>query len=110
MKKEREDVREFVNQLELVTRLEPRDAFFGGRTNRPIELTGWSRRRGNSVRRVYLLVPLGKQELCLSRGASYHHHPSSNIEGGRCIDNEFWVGEIYRVTTLKFAFWRVYPT
>ena len=31
--KEREDVREFVNHLDLVTRLEPRDAFFGRRTN-----------------------------------------------------------------------------
>ena len=33
LKREREEVREFVNQLEFVTRLEPRDAFFGGRTN-----------------------------------------------------------------------------
>ena len=33
LKKEREVVREFVNQLNLVTRLEPRDAFFDGRTN-----------------------------------------------------------------------------
>ena len=33
VKKEREDVREFVNQLEVVPRLEPRDAFFGGKTN-----------------------------------------------------------------------------
>ena len=33
MKREREDVKEFVNALNLVGRLEPREAFFGGRTN-----------------------------------------------------------------------------
>ena len=33
LKREREDVREYVEQLELVDRMEPRDAFFGGRTN-----------------------------------------------------------------------------
>ena len=33
LKREQEDVKEFVNKLNLVTRLEPKDAFFGGRTN-----------------------------------------------------------------------------
>ena len=33
LKRERQDVKEFVNALNIVSRLEPRDAFFGGRTN-----------------------------------------------------------------------------
>ena len=31
--REWEEVKEFVNALNLVSRLEPREAFFGGRTN-----------------------------------------------------------------------------
>ena len=33
LKREREDVKEFVKQLEFVDRLEPGDAFFGDRNN-----------------------------------------------------------------------------
>ena len=66
LKREREEVREFVNRLELVDRLELRDSFFGGRTNEVVLSTRQRRRRrGYSVRGLPILVPLSQQKLCV---------------------------------------------
>ena len=43
----------------------------------------------------------------VNKNCVYPEHSPSNIEGSRCIDSVFCVGEMYRVTTLRFTFCRV---
>ena len=62
------------------------------------------------MRGLHLLVPLGEQKLCLSRGTSGHHHATRSVGKHRCASGVFWIGEMYHVTTLRFTFCRVAPS
>ena len=75
LKREREDVKEFVSKLNIVTRLEPRVAFLGGRTNAVQLYRSVKEEEGEKIRYKYYtsLYPWVNKN-CLSCGSSNHHH------------------------------------
>ena len=111
LKREREGVKEFVNALNLVSRLEPRDAFFGGRTNAVQLYRRVEEEEGEEIWYVdYTSLYPWVNKNCLSCGTSGHHHATRSVGKNRCASGVFWIGEMYRVTTLRFTFCRVAPS
>ena len=93
-------MREFSNRLELVTRLEPRDAFFGGRTNAVQLYRRAQEEEGEKIGYVdytslytsfyqHVILPSQRNWKCSTTG---------------CIDGVFRVGEMYLFVPLQLAF------
>ena len=75
LKREREDVKEFVSKLNIVTRLEPRVAFLGGRTNAVQLYRSVKEEEGEKIRyKDYTSLYPWVSKNCLSCGSSSHHH------------------------------------
>ena len=67
-------VKNFISDLKLVEPLEPRQAFFGGRTGGSGPTCRGRGGGGNTLCRCDLPLPLGKQELCLPDRTPLHLH------------------------------------